>query len=60
MERGKYFRIATDVIVDGESLLNILIEAGMVIKYNGVKKHINGVINESTIHILILTRLFVY
>ena len=38
MERGKYFRIAADVIVDGESLADILIEAGMAIKYHGGKK----------------------
>ena len=38
MKRGKYFRIAADVIVDGESLADILIEAGMAIKYNGGKK----------------------
>ena len=29
MERGKYFRIATDVIVDGENLANMQIVAGM-------------------------------
>jgi len=28
MERGKYFRIAADVIADGESLADILVEAG--------------------------------
>ncbi len=38
MKRGKYFRIAADVIVDGESLAEMLIEAGMAIKYNGGKK----------------------
>ena len=38
MERGKYFRIAADVIVDGDSLADILIEAGMAIKYHGGKK----------------------
>ena len=38
MERGKYFRIAADVIVDGENLADILIEAGMAVKYNGGKK----------------------
>jgi endonuclease YncB( thermonuclease family) len=38
MERGKYFRIAADVIVDGENLADMLIEAGMVIKYDGGKK----------------------
>ena len=31
MERGKYFRIAADVIVDGENLAEVLIEAGMAI-----------------------------
>jgi len=29
MQRGNYFRIASDVIIDGESLADILIEAGM-------------------------------
>ena len=38
MQRGKYFRIASDVIVDGESLGNMLIEAGMAIRYDGRKK----------------------
>ena len=38
MERGKYFRIAADVIVDGENLGDLLIEAGMAIRYNGGKK----------------------
>ena len=38
MKRGKYFRIAADVIVDGESLADILIEAGVAIKYDGGKK----------------------
>ena len=38
MERGKYFRIAADVIVDGESLADMLIEAGMAIRYDGEKK----------------------
>ena len=38
MERGKYFRIAADVIVDGENLADMLIEAGMAIRYNGGKK----------------------
>ena len=38
MERGKYFRIAADVIVDGENLADMLIEAGMVVKYDGGKK----------------------
>ena len=38
MKRGKYFRIAADVIVDGENLGNMLIEAGVAIKYSGKKK----------------------
>ena len=38
MQRGNYFRIASDVIVDGESLAGMLIEAGMAVKYNGGKK----------------------
>ena len=38
MERGKYFRIAADVIVDGENLGDLLIEIGMAIRYNGGKK----------------------
>ena len=38
MQRGNYFRIASDVIVDGESLADILIEAGMAVRYNGGKK----------------------
>ena len=38
MERGKYFRIAADVIVDGENLADVLIEAGMAIRYDGGKK----------------------
>ena len=38
MERGKYFRIAADVIVDGENLADILIEAGMAIRYDSGKK----------------------
>ena len=38
MQRGKYFRIASDVIVDGESLGNMLIVAGMAIRYDGRKK----------------------
>jgi micrococcal nuclease len=38
MERGKYFRIAADVIVDGESLADVLVEAGMAVRYGGGKK----------------------
>ena len=38
MERGKYFRIAADVIVDGENLADMLIEAGIAVMYDGQKK----------------------
>ena len=38
MERGKYFRIAADVIVDGENLADILIETGVAVRYDGGKK----------------------
>ena len=38
MERGKYFRIAADVIVDGENLADMLIEAGVAVRYDGGKK----------------------
>ena len=38
MKRGKYFRIAADVIVDGEDLADMLIEAGMAVRYYGRKK----------------------
>jgi hypothetical protein len=38
LERGKYFRIAADVIVDGENLADLLIEAGMAVRYDGGKK----------------------
>ncbi len=38
MERGKYFRIAADVYVDGENLGDMLVEAGMAIRYDGGKK----------------------
>jgi len=35
---GKYFRIVADVFVDGESLANELIEAGIAVPYDGGKK----------------------
>ena len=38
MQRGNYFRIASDVIVDGESLAGMLIEARMAVRYDGGKK----------------------
>ena len=36
--RGNYFSIASDVIVDGESLSNILIKEGMALRCDGGKK----------------------
>jgi micrococcal nuclease len=41
MERGKYFRIAADVIVDGENIADMLIDMGMAIRYDGGKKTFN-------------------
>ena len=38
MERGKYFRIAADVLVDGEDLGDMLVEAGVAVRYDGGKK----------------------
>ena len=38
MKRGKYFRIAADVVVDGESLGDMLVDAGVAIRYGGGKK----------------------
>ena len=38
MEREKYFRVVADVIVDGENLADVLIEAGIALKYDGGKK----------------------
>ena len=38
MKRGKYFRIAADVIVDGENLADMLVEAGVAVRYDGGKK----------------------
>jgi len=37
IERGKYFRIVADVFVDGESLADELIEAGLAVPYDGGK-----------------------
>ena len=39
MERGKYFRIAADVIADEENLGDLLVEAGMAVRYDGEKKN---------------------
>ena len=38
MKRGSDFRIAADVIVDGENLADILIETGVAVRYDGGKK----------------------
>ena len=38
MERGKYFRIAADVLIDGEDLGDMLVEAGVAVGYDGGKK----------------------
>jgi len=38
LQRGKYFRVAADVIIDGEILADMVIEAGMAISYNNVLK----------------------
>ena len=39
MKRGKYFRIAADVIVDGENLADMLVEAGVAVRYDGGRKN---------------------
>lgn len=38
IERGKYFRIVADVYVDGRSLTESLINAGLGYRYSGGKK----------------------
>lgn len=38
MRRGKYFRIVADVYVDGKSLAEMLLEAGLAKPYDGGKK----------------------
>ena len=38
IELEKYLRIAADVIIDGESLGDMLIEAGVAVWYDGGKK----------------------
>ena len=43
MGRGKYFRIVADVYVDGENLVEALIDSGMAVKYDGGKKILVGV-----------------
>ena len=38
MKRGKYFRVAADVIVDGDNLAYLLVKAGIAVRYDGGKK----------------------
>ena len=38
MEQGKYFRIVADVYVEGENIADMLIEAGVAVKYDAGKK----------------------
>ena len=38
MKQGSDSRIAADVIVDGESLADMLVEAGMAVRYDGGEK----------------------
>jgi len=38
MQRGKYFRIVADVVVDGEMVKDALIENGLAVAYNGGTK----------------------
>ena len=39
LQRGKYFRLVADIYADGENLADILIDAGMAVKYDGGKKN---------------------
>jgi micrococcal nuclease len=41
MKRGKYFRIAADIYIDGENLSEVLVGVGMAIRYDGGKKTFN-------------------
>lgn len=40
LERGKYFRVVADVVVDGKSLSTYLLKNGHAYAYNGGKKKI--------------------
>ena len=40
LQRGKYFRLVADIYADGENLADILIDAGMAVKYEGGKKNV--------------------
>jgi len=39
MRRGKYFRVVADVIADGDNLAELLVEAGLAVRYDGGKKN---------------------
>lgn len=39
LDRGKYFRIVADVIVDGQNLKDILLQRGLGVNYGGGKKN---------------------
>jgi hypothetical protein len=39
IQRSNYFRIASDVLIDGESLAVMLMDACMAIRYDGRKKN---------------------
>lgn len=42
VQRGKYFRVVADVVIDGKSLSYYLLKNGLAYSYNGgTKKHIN-------------------
>ena len=41
LQRGKYFRLIADIYADGENLADILIDAGMAVKYDGGKKNVD-------------------
>lgn len=41
MKRGNYFRIVAEVLVDGQSLKDILIQEGLAVEYDGGEKTYN-------------------
>lgn len=38
LQRGKYFRLVADVIVDGINISDALLEADLAVRYDGGKK----------------------
>ena len=38
LQRGKYFRIVADVMIDGENIADRLIDAGLAYEYHGGRK----------------------